>query len=309
MADLRVGHDEVQNGMLNDDLVMARILRVLGLGVGYFVLSGLLDATRRQRSYRSTSYGRSTGVVQFAEEVAMDLSVGVLVVGSLLWDGKDHRKSWRCRHLNLLKKRSVRVPIRYGRRANSRGNTYTMMFAPDLEATNQMGTAVVLPCLKRICNSQDLIDEAEALWAAEQKELTPSGPVSASWGSVGLLQNPARDVPENLLLAWKDRVIREKYYGKLRVPTSSIPPIGPDGKLAVPWPEPVSDDGEPEVDLLLATATGLRKPDTEYPSAQTIANAWNCVDPEHAKYFFNNHDNDIRTFEDLEIKSLLPNRE
>ena len=44
------------------------------------------------------------------------LSVGVLIIGSLYWDLASDRKEWRASRLNAGGARTVRAPIRYGRR-------------------------------------------------------------------------------------------------------------------------------------------------------------------------------------------------
>lgn len=235
----------------------------------------------------------------------MDLSIGVLTVGSLLWDQRKHRDRWRESRLDRLSEHAVWAPIRYGRRSSKRGDTYTMMIAPELEEQEKLGRAVVVPCVNRVTSPEDLIVEAEALWAAEQDEPRDRGPVSASWGSVGLLPNPASDIPDRLLRHWAKRVAEEKQYARLLVPSSARHPLSTNGMLAVSWPTCVQGSVELGIDLLLATATGLKEPRKEYPSPEEVADAWNNADEKHALYFHNNCGNRITTFEDDDIKLLL----
>jgi hypothetical protein len=75
----------------------------------------------------------------------LNLRTGVLVVGSLDWESTIYggafvatldpvRSNWRKTRLKVDKRSTqyVRVPIRYGRLSESRGNTYTMVFSPEL---------------------------------------------------------------------------------------------------------------------------------------------------------------------------------
>jgi hypothetical protein len=44
-------------------------------------------------------------------------TVGVLLIGSLVWDGKEHRRKWRTERLDFEYLIFVKVPIRYGRKS------------------------------------------------------------------------------------------------------------------------------------------------------------------------------------------------
>jgi len=69
----------------------------------------------------------------------MKLKGGVIIVGSLIWE--DHlkaedrdniRRNWR--RVNLIDNSSPsKVPIRYGRKSQSRDDTYTMIFSKSCE--------------------------------------------------------------------------------------------------------------------------------------------------------------------------------
>ena len=79
----------------------------------------------------------------------------------------------------------MRVPIRYGRRSTTRGDSYTMVVSPAL-AANELGTAIAVPY-----HSCDHVEEAEELWAAEDNgNITPKGIISASFGCVALHGKP-----------------------------------------------------------------------------------------------------------------------
>ena len=146
------------------------------------------------------------------DAAATGFSLGVLIIGSLYWDSKrSERVEWRRKRLDMNRKFYVRAPIRYGRRSWTRDNTYTMVFAPSLDETC-FGQAIALQC-----KSQDIVQEAECLWAAESNG---KGGVSASWGCVGLLPNPdsARVLSEQCK-RWNEFVrecgARRSNYGEL----------------------------------------------------------------------------------------------
>src|SRR5579859_4459736 len=109
------------------------------------------------------------------------MRIGVLIVGSLLWEDTNERQVWRESHLALDDKVFVRVPIRYGRRSRKRGNTFTMT----IDACAEVGQAIVLPTLVSSRDVSALYTEAEALWLAEQPGAT-SGAIFANWGCVGV---------------------------------------------------------------------------------------------------------------------------
>ena len=115
----------------------------------------------------------------------MPLNAGILIIGSLLWD--ERRGPWRDARLDMTSAQTATAPIRYGRLSESRGNTYTMVFSRLCTA----GHAKVLRCTRSVSTPAELIDEAEALWKAEQPSADP-GRIAVNWGCVALLSNPAR---------------------------------------------------------------------------------------------------------------------
>ena len=142
---------------------------------------------------------------------AGDLTVGVLLIGSLFWCDRAHRRAWRNERLKLRERKYVKVPIRYGRRSESRQDCFTMVFSTSLNE-REFGCAIVVPC-----KSQDLIEEAVRLWTAE----TPRGEngkreISKKWGCVGLLENPNRRMPDSVRNDWITKVRAETTYGNLK---------------------------------------------------------------------------------------------
>ncbi len=235
------------------------------------------------------------------EEIAV--KIGILVVGSLYWDDTEHRRNWRREHLCLDARKHVKVkaPIRYGRRSDSRGCSYTMVFSASL-GEKQHGRAIVVPC-----KSQNLVEEAECLWTAERRfDKKPNGRISAPWGCVALMMNPDRPITDDLRQCWTSRVSREPCYGK-KIISAYDEEVVLDryGFLKIPWPK--SEDGSAlDVDALLATATKPTPNKGCYPSAQDVADAWNTPEgKKHVDYFCKNRAHGIKTFQDGEIEERL----
>ena len=208
------------------------------------------------------------------------MRAGILMIGSLLWDERKERDEWRQSRLSLGRAIHVRVPIRYGRRSESRGNTFTMIFARD----DALGQGVLVPCRGMLPSVQALLVAAEELWKAEQPG-APTGSISASWGCVGVLVR-AEPPPDDWLQAWADHFRRK---------ASPILPVGADGLLHLPWPERAAEGTAADMDLILATAT--RAEETP-PRAEEVADAWINQEQAHERYFFENVRHGIRTPED-----------
>jgi hypothetical protein len=107
------------------------------------------------------------------------------------------------------------VPIRYGRKSESRGNTYTMVYSTSWA----LGQAKAIRCRNVLSSIEDLILEAEQLWVAERSALTSNGRISATWGAVALLARPGAAIPKHLLDGWANRVRCEQGYGLLQYKT------------------------------------------------------------------------------------------
>lgn len=234
------------------------------------------------------------------------LKAGILIIGSLLWD-KD-RQGWRDARLDMNQSELVSAPIRYGRRSGKRrGGTYTMVFSRSAPT----GHARVVRCSHAITSAGDLITEALKLWEAEELSLN-SGRTASGWGCVALLCNPDRKTPADLLKAWAERVEREQGYGSVSQAADESPLISKDGILQIDWPRRVEGGAAIDLDLLLVTANDptLTGTPLAYPSVETMVDAWNDADQEHAGYFWKNTDNGITTFQDDEIRAgLRPRRQ
>ena len=228
------------------------------------------------------------------------MKIGVLIVGSLYWDDSAPRTAWRSERLDCVRRQQVRAQIRYGRRSSGRGNSYTMVFSSGLRE-EQFGTAIAIPF-----KSENLLEEAEHLWAAEDRfGGGPNGCISDCWGCVALLEHPQVPLPRDVRARWTARVEREPHYGKLDHAHDETAAVDESGFLSIRWPR--TENGSLlEMDALLATATCPTLNAGDYPSPRKIAEAWNTPGGrKKAKYFWCNRAHGITTFQDAEIEAQL----
>jgi hypothetical protein len=230
------------------------------------------------------------------------LSVGILIIGSLYWEDDDIRQAWRRDRLRMEGAVDVRAPIRYGRISEGRGYTYTMVFSRSCAP----GQAKAVPCQDEIRTSADLVKEGEHLWAAERKS-QHKGRISAGWGCVTLLPNPHREIPAEVLNSWAACVARAKPYGNIwQAPDEGVL-VNERGILQIAWPTAGAGNIPLDLDLLLATATqpDLTRYPPFYPTPAMIAERWIRDGDDNARYFRNNVQCGIRTFEDEVIRLAL----
>ena len=228
------------------------------------------------------------------------MNIGSLIIGSLYWDESQHRRNWRRDRLEMDTHLHVKVPIRYGRRSQSRGCSYTMVFSPGLSA-EQFGHGIVVPF-----KSRDVIKEAEYLWTAERDRGTSNQRISADWGCIAVLENPERPIHHEIRHAWTERLGREPCYGQMfNTPLGEETPVNKSGFLMISWPATLS--GRPlKFDVLIATATNPTIIAGHYPAVQQIADAWKTPQgTKHRTYFQNNRKCGIQTYQDPEIARLL----
>lgn len=233
----------------------------------------------------------------------MSFTLGILAIGSLYWDNNPNRETWRNSRLNQSEEFHVSAPIRYGRKSETRGNTYTMVFSRSCPP----GQAKVVRCQNTVTTVDNLIVEAEYLWAAERSAARPNHRISASWGAVGLLIRPGTIIPEPILNGWAQRVSQEQGYGVLSYAREDGPPISTTGLLQLAWPTLVRGSESLGLDLLLATATDptLLGDPPKFPAPENIAAAWNSDPAGNVRYFLTNRENGIITFQDQAILSYL----
>lgn len=231
-------------------------------------------------------------------------NVAILIIGSLIWDKREYRESWRQDRLQVGPGIPVSAPIRYGRVSRERSNTYTMVFSNEL-LPQRTGWALVMPCRCTVSTADQLVNEAQALWAAEQSHRSPPGPLAATWGAVGLLPNPrCQAALDDIRDGWTRRVAQEpQHYAHFKHAANEQPAVSPDGILSIQWPS--TESGAPlNVDLLLATAIVPCFNNGSYATPQAIAEAWNRA-PKEQRYFDENRRVGITTADDYRIMKYL----
>lgn len=220
-----------------------------------------------------------------------NLKGGVLMIGSLFWDN-GLRNKWRLEHLSMQEAAHVFAPIRYGRLSSSRKCTYTMILLQTCSAEKQ-GAAILAPFRKPIISCNDIRDQAQALWQAEGGL---AGRISGSWGSVGLLVNPAAAFPAQFKEEWGALHTNQRTKPSFPDQHDNTSVLGANGQLLLDWLR-ISPTGEPvDLDFILATVT---VPEITLPSAQTIAERMRGSG--YREYFDRNRDAGIKTFQDDEI--------
>ena len=175
-----------------------------------------------------------------------------------------------------------------------------MIFSAGLKERD-FGQAIVIPC-----KSQDLIEEAVRLWTAETRcGKNPKERISATWGCVGLLENPHHPMPDGIRKDWIAKVHDERNYGELQSARGEQPAVAKNGFLNISWPKAVDGSGL-ELDVILATATDPTLDNREYFSVKEIAKAWKSGSGKEEVYYFrDNIISKITTFEDKRICKLL----
>ena len=226
----------------------------------------------------------------------------ILIIGSLIWDKREHRQSWRRDRLKAAPGIPVAAPIRYGRISKDRCKTYTMVFSNELLPA-RTGWALVMPCRCTVSTADQLVNEVEALWVAEQSSPSRPGSLSASWGAVGLLPNPSQTTLDEIRAGWTLRAAKETRYAQFPHADGEQAAVSPDGILTIPWPR--DESGVPlEVDLLIATATVPCLHNGSYATPQAIAEAWKRA-PKEQRYFDENRRAGITTADDYRVMKYL----
>jgi hypothetical protein len=227
----------------------------------------------------------------------MTFKLGVLIIGSLYWDKSAVRDTWRKQRLDLGQAVPVKVPIRYGRKSGTRGDTFTMVFSRRCYRS-KLGIGLLVPCRAEIGSGDDLILEARKLWNAERNSNGSDGVTASTWGAIGLLANPNRIIPDEILALWKRHALRERSHLKIDLNAAEGLAIRADGMLDIRWPLPDDDELAVGFDMVLATVT-VPTITKNYPTAVKIANKW--IHEGYEEYFFNNVECGIRTFQDEAI--------
>jgi hypothetical protein len=234
-----------------------------------------------------------------------ELHIGVLIIGSLLWDDGPHRRDyWRAERLDMGGSLRVGTRTRYGRRsvAGDRRGQYTMVFSENAGPS----TGYIVPCRRTVDSVAAIIEEADELAAAEG---LIRGGRWEEWGAVGLLRNSNSIVSDEILMSWS-RYFRSHVFEhtvhNLAGPEDASP-LDPSGYLSIKWPDgPALASVHGECDLLLAAANVPTLTKSGYAMPAEIALSL-VESPKQAEYFLQNVVGGIRTADDLEIWQSIKN--
>jgi len=243
----------------------------------------------------------------------MDIKIGVIVIGSLLWDLTDERKKWQA-ELSLEEKIRVKMPIRYGRLSSeSRKNTYSMVFSNEINNEKMTGFAFVIPYKRHIQSNEEFIKQMKLISKAEG---ISDNRICKSWGTVCISINPFIDPlkKDEISLAWNNLVksTKENLTTSQREPAiekfgemSERKSIDENWNLTIDIDDPYKNELK-QFDCLIATSNAVRlneQNENIYPNAKQIAKA--IRENEYYTYFLNNRKNGISTFQDKKIAKIL----
>ncbi|HVM86696.1 MAG TPA: hypothetical protein VMT76_00815 [Puia sp.] len=248
-------------------------------------------------------------------EKELNVTGGVLIIGSLLWQnnlGRQNntiRNDWRKQFLDESQKIKVNVPIRYGRLSG--GEVYTMTFSNSCRI--RLGSAYLVPFRQNpVKNFAELLTESQELSYAEgmDRKFIKSRE-NIPWSVLGLLFNNGKialDNKKQMSDWWQQQIQHDQDYGLFNHKTfklgSERPSILQNGQLNFPWINPVDPNAKTELnnyDFLIATTTLPNE--KKYPTVNKLVT--NIHKDQVRKYFIDNHAHGITTFQDQRIIKKL----
>lgn len=246
----------------------------------------------------------------------MRLKVGIIVIGSLLWDNSPKRKFWRKNNLNSTIKKPVKLPIRYGRISSSRMDTYSMTYSMNLKK-KEYGQGIVLEFNNPVTSIESLKEISENVIRVERDktkaewEVVKSGEpftLNWNWGVLGICVNPKyfkeKETPEDILKIlefWKNSLVNFNPADFSLKNESSM--IDDKGTFKIEWTTNIE-----KYDILISTVIQPNT-DTEngdYPNSEIIAKK--MYEGNYYSYFIKNIQNSILTNNDLNIKELIKSK-
>lgn len=246
----------------------------------------------------------------------MEISAGMIIIGSLLWDKSSERITWR-KQLDLDSKINIPLPICYGRKSGkARGGTYTMIFSNNLNES-KLGTAIVIPFNKSFTEI-DFSSRVYDVSSAEGIDETKTR-IFKDWGTVCIAINPA--VSEE-----KRGIIKKRWQDLVASNRASLPRGQTQPNLSeygVPG-EKTSIDNDlyltieldslfksslRQFDIVIATSNAIKlnaERTVKYPSIKHIARA--IFESGYYDYLILNRFNNIKTYQDKKIMRTLKRR-
>lgn len=243
----------------------------------------------------------------------MNLKVGAVVIGSLLWDLTEIRKRWQL-ELALNEKIRVAMPIRYGRLSEqSRSGTYSMVFSNQINRPEIKGFGYVIPYKKNISATEEFIRQTKLL---SQAEGISTDRICKSWGTVCLAINPfiEKSKKDEITTIWRNLVVETihkltEYQKKPEIENfgeiEELKSIDDNWMLTIDLNSLFSNELK-RFDCLIATSNAVKlnsAGENIYPTIKQIAKA--IKDNDYYRYFLNNRKHNIRTFQDKRIAKIL----
>lgn len=244
--------------------------------------------------------------------------IGVIVIGSLLWDNdykekKGYRKKWRI--TNFSDERiMILAPIRYGRESGENKN-YTMIYDAELNDSDKMGTAYVCPVKKSFQNLNEIFEQVELLSLAEGfYDVNKEEPVNVvkgkknQWAVISYLLSPklSESHKKEFRQLWRDRTNISLFDSLSFHEHCTSHFCDENGEIQKYWPSAVSKD-ESDIlnsfDILITTCT--KRNVKTLPTSEELYEDFNT---DTRKYIKNNILNGIFTFQDISILNNAHNK-
>lgn len=254
----------------------------------------------------------SGNLTKIQQDKTMDIKIGAIVIGSLLWDLTEVRKKWQ-NELSLDNKLRVPLPIRYGRLSEkSRKGTYSMVFSNGIDDEKTKGMGYIIPYKNNITSNEDFVRQLILLAEAE---VISNSQICKRWGTVCISINPYIDKirKDELTSLWNNFVSETKNnlietqkpdiekFGEMNEPKS----IDNNWNLTIDLDSLFKNELK-EFDCLVATSNAVKlnpKGDNLYPTIKQIAKA--IKENDYYEYFLKNRQKNIRTFQDKNIAKIL----
>lgn len=233
----------------------------------------------------------------------MNFRLGIVVVGSLLWDETPIRHKWRMACIKDINAAiPTPLPIRYGRESSTRHHTHTIILSN--HPNTEPGQGLIFECTDPIKSFDNLRNQAFALALAEGISKTLAEPIlSKDWGTFALLLNPNIDKKNKpgadlIRTRWTELHKQQSTdfnFWEYRI-KDEPPVVDEHGFLNIPWTKEMDD-----FDLLIATPT-VPAP-KRVLTAKEVGDAMNIR--KYRDYFDKNRSSQIITFQDEEIACCL----
>lgn len=262
-----------------------------------------------------------------------EISVGVVLVGSLLWqndgkiEGDNQRKNWRDKNFitknNEIVKIPIKFPIRYGRM--SQGDVYTMVVSSETTANNNLGTAMLVKAKNKLKSKQEVLEFAKEL--AEAEGIKSKDVIKATWAFIAYGLNPKvkgnNTITKSINAFWELKASDREYYKIFKMNSENESVLNHKGELefiSKNWLTSTVENLQNEIDnidLILVTVTKpclstkkipdqtkktgyrIENDESRYPTIEELASS--VVKDTKRFYFYNNCIAGIKTFEDESI--------